>query len=287
MTTRKALGKGLGALIPNAEGSAAGRDQRFVPIDRIIPNRRQPRMGFDEKAISGLAESIREQGVLEPLILRPISSPGADFELVAGERRWRAAQKVGLDKVPAIIRELSDREALELALTENIQREELNAIEEAHGYRMLNDEFGMTQDDISKRVGVERSTVANMLRLLKLDEPIQMDIAKGALSPGHARALLALEGEIREWLWREIVKKGLTVRQAELISQKPRFKAGTAGEKSRAAAIDAALEEMETRLSQVLGTKVKIRMGRRGGAIEIRFANRNEMEGIFDRILGE
>lgn len=287
MSTRKALGKGLGALIPHAEGAGAGREQRFIPIDRIIPNRRQPRMGFDEKAIEGLAESIREQGVIEPLILRPVSAPEADYEVVAGERRWRAAMKAGLDKVPAIVMELSDREALELALTENIQREELNPIEEARGYQMLKDEFSMTQDDISRRVGVDRSTVANMLRLLKLEDPIQRDIAKGSLSPGHARALLVLEGEIREWLWKEITKKGLTVRQAELISQKPRFKSGTAGEKSREAAIDAALDEMAARLSQLLGAKVKIRMGQRGGAIEIRFANRSEMEGIFDRILGE
>lgn len=292
MSTRKALGKGLGALIPGAEAGAPGREPRTVPIERIIPNRRQPRMGFNEEAIENLADSIREQGILEPLIVRPASTPEADYELVAGERRWRAAMKVGIERVPVIVKELSDREALEIALTENLQREDLNPVEEAGGYRILQDEFGMTQEEIAKRVGVDRSTVSNLLRLLKLEDYILKDIAEGKLTAGHARALLAVDGEKRQVLWREIISKNLTVRQAELLSQKHALKPGRPIAKidvkavQRSKEFENALKDMEERLSKAVGGKVKIRLGGRGGTIEIKFSSREELEGIFDRILG-
>lgn len=293
MSTRKALGKGLGALIPGAGTDASVREPRTVPIERIVPNRRQPRMGFNEEAIEKLAESIKEQGILEPLIVRPLSAPDADYELVAGERRWRAAMKAGLERVPVVVKDLSDREALEIALTENLQREDLNPVEEANGYRILQDEFKMTQEEIAKRVGVDRSTVSNALRLLKLEDYILKDIAEGKLTAGHARALLAVEGEARHILWKEIVSKNLTVRQAEILSQKPALKPGRPTAKiniqavQRSREFESALKDMEERLSKVLGGKVKIKFRGRGGTIEIKFSGREELEGIFDRILGE
>lgn len=293
MSTRKALGKGLGALIPGAEAGTSVREPRTIPIERIVPNRHQPRMGFNEEAIEKLAESIREQGILEPLIVRPASTPDADYELVAGERRWRAAMKAGLERVPVVVKDLSDREALEIALTENLQREDLNPVEEANGYRILQDEFKMTQEEIAKRVGVDRSTVSNALRLLKLEDYILKDLAEGKLTAGHARALLAVEGEARQILWKEIISKNLTVRQAELLSQKPALKPGRPIAKIDAKAVqrsrefEDALKNMEERLSKALGGKVKITLFGRGGKIEIKFSTREELEGIFDRILGE
>jgi len=292
VSARKALGKGLGALIPGAEGGAAKGATRTnsVGIEQISPSRFQPRIAFEEELIEELAESIRSQGVIEPLIVRPApDGTETPFELVAGERRWRAAQKAGVDSVPVIVREMSDREALEMALAENLQREDLNPVEEARAYRMLADEFGLRQEEVAARVGVDRSTVANALRLLKLEASIQDDIVWGNISAGHARALLQLGGAARRELHKKIIDSKLSVREAELLarkiiekeSEKPKNKAEGAEENRTASAI----EDLEERLSRALGTKIVIRMGKRGGRLEIKFSNKDQLEGICNRIM--
>ena len=292
MSSRKVLGKGLGALIPGA-GQGAGRETarpNSIGIEQICPSRFQPRIAFDDELLEELAESIRRQGIIEPLIVRPAPEGlDAPFELIAGERRWRAAQKAGLDHVPVIIREMSDREALETALTENLQREDLNPIEAARAYRMLVDDFGLTQEEVASRVGVDRSTVTNSLRLLKLDAAIQEDIIWGKLSAGHARALLQVEGAARRELHRKIIERGNSVREAELLARKL---AGVVPAKSKDkshgsldAQTDLALKSLEERLTRSLGTKVMIRIGKRGGCVEIRFANRDQLEDICHRFM--
>lgn len=292
MSARKALGKGLGALIPGAEsGEGARKAARpvMVGIEEISPSRFQPRIAFDEQALDELAESIRAQGVIEPLLVRHApEGAGTTYELIAGERRWRAAQKIGADTVPVIVRDISDREALELGLTENIQRENLNPVEEARAYRMLIDEFGIKQDEVARRVGVDRSTVANALRLLKLEASIQDDIVWGKISAGHARALLQLEGDARNKLRKKIISKGLSVRQAESAARKLMTESAqktAAGEKDEKERFDAALRDLEERLSRSMGAKVVIKKGKRGGTIEIKFAGEAQLQGICNRLL--
>ncbi len=292
MSARKALGKGLGALIPGAEsGEGARKTARptMVGIEEISPSRFQPRIAFDEQALDELAESIRSQGVIEPLVVR-YAPEGSEttYELVAGERRWRAAQKIGADSVPVILRDMSDREALELGLTENIQRENLNPVEEARAYRMLIDQFGIKQDEVATRVGVNRSTVANALRLLRLESDIQDDVVWGKLSAGHARALLQLEGETRNKLRKKIIAQGLSVRQAETAARKLMTEAekkAAKGKDEQKERRDAAIKDLEERLSRSLGTRVVIKKGKRGGSIEIKFAGESQFEGICNRLL--
>jgi len=288
LSARKALGKGLGALIPGAgegkETHKASAPNR-VGIERIGPSKYQPRLDFDEVRLDQLAESIRAQGVIEPLVVRP-SSDGADapYELIAGERRWRAAQKAGLDMVPVVIREMDDREALETALTENLQREDLNPIEEARAYRMLIDEFELTQEQTAARVGADRSTVANALRLLKLDAAVQDDIIWGKLSAGHARALLQLEGTDRKKLHKLIIERELSVRATEATARKMADNTGKKASKTDTD-ISAAIKQLEERLARELGTKVVIRTGKRGGSVEIKFADNKQLEGICHRLM--
>jgi len=293
VSARKALGKGLGALIPGAESGEGVKKTAgpvMVGIEEISPSRFQPRISFDDQALEELAESIRNQGVIEPLVVRH-APEGTDtaYELVAGERRWRAAQKTGADSVPVILRDMTDREALEMALTENIQRENLNPLEEARAYRMLIDEFGIKQDEVARRVGVDRSTVANALRLLKLEAEIQEDIVWGKISAGHARALLQVEGEDRKKLHKKIASLGLSVRQAEtaarrLAAERAR-KAATGNKDDEKARRDVVLKDLEERLSRSLGAKVVIKRGKRGGSIEIKFAGESQLEGICHRLL--
>lgn len=293
MTSRKVLGKGLGALIPGA-AQGAGRDTarpNSVGIEMISPSRLQPRIAFDDELLDELAESIRRQGVIEPLIVRPApEGSDAQFELVAGERRWRAAQKAGLDRVPVIIREMTDREALETALTENLQREDFNPIEEARAYRMLVDDFGLKQEEVASRIGLDRVTITNALRLLKLDAEIQEDIIWGRLTAGHARALLQVDGLARKQLHKRIVERGESVREAELMARKLSGAAANKG-KSKPAAFspdpqtETALKSLEERLTRSLGTKVLIRVGKRGGCVEIKFADKDQLEGICHRLM--
>lgn len=276
--SRKALGRGLGALIPAKEG-ATSMGVSLVAIDRIVPNPYQPRRQFRDQSLDELASSIREHGVIQPLI---VSRDGDRFRLVAGERRLRAAKKAGLDKVPIVVRDhVVGDEGLALALIENIQREDLNPIEEALAYQQLHDEFGLTQEEISKRVGRERSTVANTLRLLRLPDDVQAMVAGGDLTMGHARCLLALAtaGEQRR-LAARIVKAGLSVRQVEMLVSDDAPPKRARIEKAK----DVFTRDAEEKLTAAMRTKVEIHRARRGGAIRIRFSSEDELIRIYEHL---
>lgn len=285
--TRRALGRGLEALIPTRPADAAATvaeaesaaPPRSVAIERIRPNRYQPRRQFDAEKLQELADSIRENGILQPLLVTP---RGDGFELVAGERRLRAARLAGLTEVPVVVRDVVDAESLKLAILENVQREDLNPMEEAAGYRRLIDEFGMTQQELAERIGKSRSSVANAIRLLNLSPEVQDRVRAGDLTPGHARALLgAATLEEQAELAGLVRERGLSVRQTEVMTQerRPRRKTGAA------ATIDPALRELERRLETRLGTRVRI-LSRKpdgsAGRIEIEYYAAADLERIFE-----
>lgn len=278
MNQKKALGRGLSALIPQKSEAVEGMLQ--IPVDRIAPNPYQPRRTFDEKSIDELARSVREHGIVQPLVVTRTSDNR--YRLIAGERRFRAAQKAGLQSVPAVIKELlQESDVLQIALIENIQREDLNPMEEAMAYHQLHDDFGLTQEEISRRVGKERSTVANFLRLLKLPESVKQRLASGELTMGHARALLAIDSSKRqEQLADRIVRSNLNVRQAEMLAAAPAKRA------KREKPKDVFTREAEEKLTRVLRTKVDIDRRRRGGVIHIRFASEDDLIRIFDDMTG-
>ena len=289
---RKALGKGLRSLIPEAPPPQAtsrpraseGLGLHQIDIDRIRPNRSQPRGHFDQKQLQELADSLNSQGVLQPVLVRPLDDGG--FELIAGERRWRAAQMAGLLKIPAIVRLAADEELLELALVENLQREELSPIEEAAAYQSLTD-LGLSQQDVALRVGKQRTTVANSIRLLNLPLQIQERITKGELSAGHARPLLALVRSKEQLALAErIVAEGLSVRQVEsIVNRALKSGASTPGAKP-AKARDPNVEAAETQLQSALGTKVRIvQRASGGGRLEISFFSDEELERVFQVLL--
>lgn len=270
---RRALGRGLGALIPGAfEEPRNVEESPLVRLDSIRPSRVQPRQSFSEASIAELADSIREKGIIQPLLVRP---SGDGYELIAGERRLRAAQSLGLESVPVTIRAVDDREALELALIENIQRENLNPIDEARAYRRLSDDFHLLPDQIAQRVGKDRSTIANTLRLLQLPEAVKAKIESGELSAGHARALINLgSAEQTIELATSVVAQRLNVRQTERLVKQTRLPLG-----------DADLRAAENRLSEALGTKVKINTRRNGaGRIEIEYYALDQLNGLIDRL---
>ncbi|NLN19179.1 MAG: ParB/RepB/Spo0J family partition protein [Firmicutes bacterium] len=290
MSERKALGRGLAAIIPQAaQDDSAETAIREIAVTRISPNAAQPRRHFSREQLEELAASMREHGVLEPVIVRP---KGKDYELVVGERRWRAAQLAGLKVIPAIVRELEDREALELALVENLQREDLNPMEEAEAFRRLADEFGLTQEEIAARVGKRRSTVANRLRLLDLDGSLQDQVRQGRLSAGHARALLAVpDDDDRRQLAERVINEGLSVRAVEEIvrsrSQTQR-KSSKKGRKSRAERPegDPELADLVEDLQQKLSTRVRIVRREGRGQIEIEFYSEDDITRIYELIMG-
>jgi len=280
MNQKKVLGRGLGALIPQREQAApAPSGLAEIPIAQISPNPYQPRKNFNEASIDELARSVRQHGIVQPLV---VTRAGDNrYKLIAGERRFRAAQKAGLSSVPAVIKEIAQEgDALQIALIENIQREDLNPMEEALAYHQLHEEFGLTQEEISQRVGKERSTVANFLRLLKLPEPVKKLLASGQLSMGHARALLAIESpKKQEQLAERVVKKNLNVRQTEtLAAPKPEKKA----EKEK----DVFTRDAEEKLQRTLRTKVEIDRKRRGGVIHVRFGSEEELIRVVDEMMG-
>lgn len=260
----RVLGRGLDALLPKTGGHPTR-----LPLAVIRPNPDQPRRRFDEAALVELAASIKKQGMLQPLLVRP---RGEGYELVAGERRFRAAQMAGLDEVPVVVRELDDRTALELALVENLQREDLNPIEEALGYQRLVD-MGHAQSEIAEAVGKARSTVANALRLLQLDPDSQEALAAGRISAGHARALLMLPPEERSGLLARIVKEGLSVRQAERLASRPK----------RKPASREAYAQLARDLERQLGFKVRF-SGEKKGRLEIFYYSEEELNAILDRL---
>jgi ParB family chromosome partitioning protein len=286
---RKALGKGLGALIPDFERGvpetpAPQTGTTELLIDEIAPNPLQPRKFFDEDKLTELVQSIKENGVLQPVIVQKIDS---GYELVVGERRWRASKRAGLKKIPVVIRDYSDTQSLEVALIENLHRQDLNPIEEAEGYWRLANEFGLTQEKISEQVGKNRASIANSLRLLKLSKVIKEDIIAGRLSAGHARGLLSLESDKDiETLRREILKKDLNVRQVESRARqmkKPPARASTdSGEKK-----DIFLKNLETELSRALGTKVDITPGKKGGKLVVTYYTNEDLDRIREIIVSK
>ena len=272
--TRKALGRGLSALLREVETTTAGLEQ--VPVDLIVPNPFQPRRHFPEETLKELADSILSSGVLQPILVRRVDGK---YQLIAGERRLRAAKLAGLESVPAMIRDLGDRETLELAVTENVMREDLNPIEVAHAYDSLQ-RFQLSHDDIAGRIGVKRSTVTNSLRLLRLPEQVQEMVTNREVSAGHARALLGLESAERQnELARLIVKRGLSVRQVESIvalshrAPKAPRAAGQVDPNTRAAAL-----EME----RALGTRVKIVGSEKRGRIEISYFSGEDLQRLYE-----
>ncbi len=302
---KPALGRGLGALLggnpvltqpapaapaqPATPATAPDDRERVrrVPLGRIRPCPLQPRKDFSDEALKELADSIREQGIVQPLIVR---ERGGFFELIAGERRWRAAQLLNLPEVPVITREADDRAVLELALIENLQRENLNAIEEAHGYAQLAEQFQLTQEDIAAKVGKSRAVVANALRLLKLPEPVQKFIRDGRLSVGHGKVILGLSDEKLQQLAAErVIKEGLNVRQAEglvaKLQNRGARKAGTKLETVAPTAGDPHVADVEARLREVFATKVKLNYAQGKGSVEISFFSEEELERIL-QILG-
>ena len=306
---KPALGRGLGALLGGAKPAAgpastapasapsaapapaviAAVDSRErvqrVPLAKVHPCAFQPRKDFDQASLQELADSIREQGIVQPLIVRP---KGAEFEIIAGERRWRASQLAGLSEIPVIVRQADDRAVLELALIENLQRENLNAIEEAQGYSRLIEEFKLRQEDAAAKVGKSRVTVANALRLLKLAPEIQVYVRDNRLSVGHAKVLLALALPDQQKLAAErIIKDGLSVRQTEeLVTnlQKPGAAAATHSGKSSGTLVvrDAHVAALEGRLRERFGAKVQLRYRQGRGAVEIRFFSDDELDRILD-----
>ena len=284
---RKALGRGLSALIPVQDVSPAtsvSGDYFLCPIERIHPQRGQPRRYFDEDHLGELMRSIREQGVVQPLIVREVD--GGDFELIAGERRWRAAQGAGLHEVPVVIRRADDLEAFELALVENLQRQDLNPVEEAEAYQRLIDEHGYTQEVLAKRVGKDRSTITNALRLLKLPDVAQRALTSGAISGGHARALLPLEKTrpIQRALKR-VLDNQLSVRQTEALVRKLRQPPKPAGDSPEATPPSPNVRDLEDRLTRALQTHVSLHGSAKKGRIEIRYTSLDELDRILEVLM--
>lgn len=275
------LGRGLAALIP--QRAPAGTGPVEIPLDRLQANPRQPRERMDDAALETLAASIREHGVIQPvLVVETIDG----YQLVAGERRVRAARMAGLDRIPAVIRQLADHQQLELALVENLQREDLDPMEAARAYRSLIDDFNFSQEALASRVGRARSTVANTLRLLDLHPAVQAAVADGAITEGHARALGGLETDAQAPAARAVIDDDLSVRQTEELVRRLR----TPREPSTAAAAarvpDPELERVEEDLRRALGTKVRMARSRRGGRIVIEFYGQDELHRLYDRLMG-
>lgn len=291
--SRKALGRGLSALLSDSMGQdLSGERDDFleVDIDLIEPNPEQPRTHFDEAKLEELAQSIRANGLVQPLLLRRI--PGGRYQLVAGERRWRASQRAGLRKVTSVIREITNEQLLPLALIENIQRQELNPIEEALAYQKLMQDYGLTQDELARQVGKDRSSIANHLRLLKLPTEIQKMLEEGQLSMGHARALLAIESESRQiGLARDIIANQMSVRETEKMvrqvsSADKSGDNGSGGGTSDPTPLDANIKAAELKLKRYLGTQVHIHLSsRESGKIEIGFSSMSELDRLYSMIL--
>ena len=293
MSRKRGLGRGLDALLgsmpdiptrqgtaPVAAGEAGDGSLRSVPVERIRRGRHQPRRIVDESALEELAHSVRSRGIVQPIVVRPTGNGG--FEIVAGERRWRAAQMAGLHEVPVVVRECSDSEAAAVALIENIQREDLNPIEEAEGYRTLADEFGLTHQALADTVGRSRSSVSNTLRLLELNRDVRALVEQGELDMGHARALLALSGAEQSETAAEVVRRGLSARETEkLVRSKAKGGTAAAGPKSR----DPDVVRLETELAERLGAKVRIDHRAKGrGSVTIHYSSLDALDGILQRI---
>jgi ParB family chromosome partitioning protein len=275
--SRSRLGRGLASLIGDVGTEAAdrGRAQRRIPIELLRPNPHNPRRAFREAELDELASSIRDRGIIQPIVVRP--SGRDNYEIVAGERRWRAAQRANLHDVPVVVVEVSDGEALQLAIIENVQRADLNPIEEAGAYQRLADEFGYSQDEVAKTVGKSRPHVANTLRLLKLDKPVQDLVMAGELSAGHARILVGLENQ--EALARQIIERGYNVRQVEAMAQH-RASGRARAPRAPRTGKDADTVAFEQRLSDALGLHVSLDHRGDSGVLHIRYNNLEQLDAV-------
>ncbi len=288
MTKKPVLGRGLSALIPTSrpgDGERTGSHVQMVELDQLVANQRQPRQNFDEQGLAELAQSIAETGILQPIL---VTRSGDKFRILAGERRMRAAAIAGLARVPVLVREgLEDRDELLVMLIENVQRRDLTPLEEAEAFRQLRDELGMTQEDVATRVGKDRATVANTLRLLKLPQEIPNATAERLLTAGHARAILALpSGDDQEKVAREVIRGGLSVRVTEarvatLLKEAP------AGRRKKERPADPDTRDAERRLERALATKVEIRRRKKGGELRIAFYTEEQLIGLFERLVRE
>jgi ParB family chromosome partitioning protein len=296
MADRKpALGKGLSALIPDAPEAAPPRATLEIDIDLLAPNDYQPRAHVDDQRLQELARSIRSNGVIQPIVVRRVAD-GAGvtprYQIIAGERRWRAAQIAGLLQVPIVVKDLDGdgkQRRLEMALVENVQRENLNAIEEAHAYQRLADEFGLKQDEIAAQVGKDRSSVANTLRLLRLPDEVQAEVASGRLSMGHARAIVSLQSDADQLrIARDVLARNLSVRETEAIVKRagePAPASSPAEKPKRTNDVHTRAAEEELRLA--LGTAVNIKRRGKGGRVEIAFANEDELQRLYEYLTSE
>ena len=283
MAKKSGLGTGLDTLFEDNGFGLAQENGTVLRLTEIEPNRNQPRKEFDEQALSELADSIREHGIIQPLLVRPLETGG--YQLVAGERRWRAARMIGLTEVPVVIKEMTETEVMELALIENLQRQDLNPLEEAAGYRELMTTYGLTQDQVAKRGGKSRSAVANCLRLLTVPEEIQPFLRSGQLSAGHVKALAGMsDREEMVRIAKSAADKGLSVREVERQVQSftaPRPSSPSGEEK------EAFYKELELAMNVELGRKVRIRPGRIGGTVEIAFFDQEDLRSLAYRLSGE
>lgn len=283
MAKKSGLGTGLDTLFEDNGFGLAQENGTVLRLTEIEPNRNQPRKEFDEQALSELADSIREHGIIQPLLVRPLETGG--YQLVAGERRWRAARMIGLTEVPVVIKEMTETEVMELALIENLQRQDLNPLEEAAGYRELMTTYGLTQDQVAKRVGKSRSAVANCLRLLTVPEEIQPFLRSGQLSAGHVKALAGMsDREEMVRIAKSAADKGLSVREVERQVQSftaPRPSSPSGEEK------EAFYKELELAMNVELSRKVRIRPGRIGGTVEIAFFDQEDLRSLAYRLSGE
>ncbi len=285
MSEKRRLGKGLGALIPDALEADAEKSE--IALDRIKQNPYQPRVNFDQKKLDELALSIREHGVLQAVVLCPAGS-GGDYFLVAGERRCRAAKLAGLKSIPAIIRGYDNKELLEIALIENLQREDLNPVEEATAYQRLMKEYNYTQEELARRLSKSRPAIANSVRLLALPEKVLELLAHGQLTAGQARPLLAVSGQTQqEEIAQKIVEEGLTARDAEKYSERAAHKKKKRGEARAEITEDPLIAELQLQIQRRLGTKVKIRLSKNGGTIEIHYYGDEDLERLIAKLLPE
>ncbi|HEY5672284.1 MAG TPA: ParB/RepB/Spo0J family partition protein [Malonomonas sp.] len=280
MVKRPALGKGIGALLSSA-AQEGGKKYFSCPIEELKPHSQQPRKSFDDSKMAELVASIKEKGVIQPLVVRQMSD---HYQIIAGERRWRAAQKAGLDRLPVVIQDVSEDWALEIALIENIQREDLNPLEEAGAYRHLMDTFDLLQEEVAKRVGKDRSSVANALRLLRLPDKVKDDLLANRYSMGHARALLSLEDdEDMVEASNEVLRKKLSVRETEKLVKKIKAFGGPVPiAAAKTPVVDPNLVELENSLRQTLGAQVKLASKGKGGRIEISYHDQDELERLLD-----
>lgn len=286
MSERKSgLGRGLDALIQSQVAAGGSGSVRDIEIDAIEPNPYQPRSELSPEALEALAASIKEHGVIQAIVVARAEG-AAPFQLVAGERRWRAARLAGLTTIPAVIRESTPREMLELALVENVQRDDLSVIEEALAYQQLISEFGLTQAEVAQRVGKSRVTVTNALRILQAPEEIKEAVMSGQITEGHARALLGLDGAIQQTAaLRIVITRDLSVRQTEQLVRE--WLAGGSSERRQPPEPPATVRRLEDAFRRALGTKVELQRGRRGGRVVIHYFSDEELDGIYQRIVGD